>query len=397
MQYNNPNTPMPVGMAFGGMVRPQQQQQPTPEFNPSQYQLYPSGNQMGAGSGGGIEIVDYINVETGQIRPVTLMNGQPMGLIPEGFVRATPENRKQAMENAGMASKQMGEKTTEEVLDIRYEENDDEKDSRTGVSTGDSKNWAEKNYDKIVEDPVGYIKEQLSDKGIKERALDNAARLGSMFGPAGTLIGGAIQVGDQLGDISKSKAALELAKAQGLVTPEEIKDLTKMIDDATGDLSGVASWIPEDKYNGTDRLAALNEVGGKRTSTGAPSTTSTPSSGTSGVSTGGRSTRGNRDEDKDNAVTGGSTASAGSRGVGQETAQGNKAAAQTAARQSGVSAKTAASLSGQQMSNPGGFDEEEEKWSAGPMAKGGLVAKPSKYKSKVTRKTEKKRRGLGSK
>lgn len=380
MQYNNPNTPMPVGMAFGGMVRPQQQQQqPTPEFNPSQYQLYPSGNQMGAGSGGGIEIVDYINVETGQIRPITLINGQPMGLVPEGFVRATPENRTQAMENAGMASEQMGEKTTEEVLDVtNYDFTDSESDQRrreqAGQTEASNKNWAEKNYDKIVEDPVGYIKEQLSDKGIKERALDNAAKLGSLAGPAGTLIGGAIQVGDQLGDISKSKAALELAKAQGLVTPEEINDLTKMIDDATGDLSGVASWIPEDKYDGTDRLVALNEVGGTRTSTGTPSTTSKPK--------------------EKLFVPSAKKKTSTEDGAGEERlAQERYEAFQKEYEENAKDAQE--NQYGQTTGK--GLTVEDIEDDLMPMAEGGLVAKPSKYKSKVTRKTEKKRRGLGSK
>lgn len=364
MQYNNPNTPMPVGMAKGGEVK-------APEFNPSQYQLYPSGNQMGAGSGGGIEIVDYINVETGQIRPVTLMNGQPMGLIPEGFVRATPENRKQAMENAGMASEQMGEKTTEEVLDVRDDsESEQRRREQAGQTEASYTNWAEENYDKIQKDPVGYIKDKLTGKDtFGDKLLEGGARLAAGLGPIGIAAAGVGMGYKELRPLAEARAALktmdplsdQYKEAESIIEKydDELKGIYNFADDTLNLASGDKLYEGLVKYGSTVSM---------------PSATSKPKeklfvpSAKKKTSTEDGAAEERRAQERYDAFE----------------------------KQYEENVKDAQENQYGQTTGKGLTVEDIED-DLMPMAEGGLVAKPSNYKSKVTRKTEKKRRGLGSK
>lgn len=372
MQYNNPNTPMPVGMAEGGEVK-------APEFNPSQYQLYPSGNQMGAGSGGGIEIVDYINVETGQIRPVTLMNGQPMGLIPEGFVRATPENRKQAMENAGMSSEQMGEKTAEEVLDVRDDSESEQRRmelSQDQANRGSQyKSWAEKNIEKIDENPEEFVKELLSPsiEGKVVKGLSKAAI--GMGGIAGLGLGIAGAAFSELNPLAKARAVREDLKARGIDTTTVDGYIKSYVDELPNALDAIdESWA-----SGKGFLSGITDV---RSSMG--STTSKPTSESTDrlkkiALTGGEGETdfsGGKVKVKDDPTTGGT--------VTTYTPDNEDNDEDENAYGASVRGGSAAPVSSQR---PQGRR----------MAEGGFVAKPSKYKSKVTRKKEKKRRGLGSK
>jgi hypothetical protein len=365
MQYNNPNMRMPVGMAEGGEVK-------APEFNPSQYQLYPSGNQMGAGSGGGIEIVDYINVETGQIRPVTLMNGQPMGLVPEGFVRATPENRKQAMENAGMASEQMGEKTTEEVLDVRDDsESDQRRMEQAGQTEASYTNWAEENYDKIQKDPVGYIKDRLTGKDtFGDKLLEGGARLAAGLGPLGIAAAGVGMGYKELRPLAEARAALKTMDPLS----DQYKEAESIIEKYDDELKGIYNFA-DDTLNlasGDNLYEGLVDYGKTLGTTG---TTSKPKQEFFVPS----SKKKTRTED----------------GAAEEKRAQERYDAFEKQYEENV--KDAQENQYGQTTGKGLTVDDEDLFSPPGMAEGGLVAKPSNYKSKVTRKTEKKRRGLGSK
>jgi hypothetical protein len=364
MQYNNPNMRMPVGMAKGGEVK-------APEFNPSQYQLYPSGNQMGAGSGGGIEIVDYINVETGQIRPVTLMNGQPMGLVPEGFVRATPENRKQAMENAGMASEQMGEKTTEEVLDVRDDSESEQRRMEQAGQTGASyTNWAEENYDKIQKDPVGYIKDKLTGKDtFGDKLLEGGARLAAGLGPIGIAAAGLGMGYKELRPLAEARAALKTMDPLS----DQYKEAESIIEKYDDELKGIYNFA-DDTLNlasGDKLYEGLVKYG---SNLGTPSATSKPKeklfvpSASKKTSTEDGAAEEKRAQERYEAFQ-------------KEYEENVKDAQENQYGQTTGKGLTVENIEDDLM----------------PMAEGGFVAKPSKYKSKVTRKTEKKSRGLGSK
>lgn len=371
MQYNNPNTPMPVGMAKGGEVK-------APEFNPSQYQLYPSGNQMGAGSGGGIEIVDYINVETGQIRPVTLMNGQPMGLIPEGFVLATSENRKQAMENAGMASEQMGEKTTEEVLDVTDSESDQRRMelSQDQANRGSQyKSWAEKNIEKIDKNPEEFVKELLSPstEGKVVEGLSKAAI--GMGGIAGLGLGIAGAAYSELNPLAKARAVREDLKARGVDTTTVDGYIKSYVDE----LPNALDVIDESWASGKGFLSGITDVRSSMGSTTSKSKSETTNRLKEIARTGGEGETdfaGGKVEVRDDPTTGGT--------VTTYTPDNEDNDEDENAYGASVRGGSAAPVSSQR---PQGRR----------MAEGGFVAKPSNYKSKVTRKTEKKRRGLGSK
>jgi len=362
MQYNNPNMRMPVGMAEGGEVK-------APKFNPSQYQLYPSGNQMGAGSGGGIEIVDYINVETGQIRPITLLNGQPMGLVPEGFVRATPENREQAMENAGMASEQMGEKTTEEVLDVRDDSESEQRRmelSQDQANRGSQyKSWAEKNIEKIDKNPEEFVKELLSPsiEGKVVKGLSKAAI--GMGGIAGLGLGIAGAAFSELNPLAKARAVREDLKARGIDTTTVDGYIKSYVDELPNALDAIdESWA-----SGKGFLSGITDV---RSSMG--STTSKP-------------------KEKLFVPSASKKTSTEDGAAEEKRAQERYDAFQ---KQYEENVKDAQENQYGQTTGKGLTVEDIED-DLMPMAEGGFVAKPSKYKSKVTRKTEKKRRGLGSK
>lgn len=100
MQYSQParqpmfQTTRAVGMQEGGDV---------PSFNPSDYS-YGGGFQSPFGGGtttagqGGMQLVEYINPTSGQTRMITVLNGEPIGMVPEGFIPSSPEARKQAQE-----------------------------------------------------------------------------------------------------------------------------------------------------------------------------------------------------------------------------------------------------------------------------------------------------------
>lgn len=363
MQYNNPNTPMPVGMAEGGVV---QGQQPVKPFNPSDWSF--GSSDMGSG---GIEIVDYINVETGQIRPITLMNGQPMGLIPDGFVRATPENRKQAVENAGMASEQMGEKTTEEVLDVTDSESDQRRmeQAEQTESRGGFNSWAEENYDKIQKDPVGYIEEKL---GAEDTLVDRAMSAGAKAligggGLIGGLLGVGLQASKELTPLSEARAALSIMEDRGMDTTKA----KSMIDTYESALPRGLNLADDVLAPGTRRYESLVKYGSTLES---PSTTSKPKEKLFVPSAKKKTTTedGAREE---------------------QLAQERYEAFQKEYEENVKDAQE--NQYGQTTGK--GLTVEDIEDDLMPMAEGGFVARPSNYKSKVTRKKEKRRRGLGSK
>lgn len=400
MQYTNPNQPT-VGLQEGGMVKNN-----APQFNPAAYQ-FGSGSIPGVSQDqGGMELVEYINPKTGQTRMITFLNGQPIGMVPEGFVRSTEETRKQA-------NQQDQETTTEEEPDWMKDSDSQQRREEQGDqgTAGGLSSWAESNYDTIINDPLGYVKDQLSGGGFGNKLLDNAGKIGAAINPALGIVGGLADAVSDLSSVANSKAALDLAEARGLLSPEEIAEGRTLIENYTKGFNKFESAIPEGMYDGSDKFDALTKIGSTRDGeTPVTPTRSTDRSSSGGLGSVGRSAssaseraiglRGDSDRDSDGIATVSTNTRS---GVSyQETGADGKGSYETSV----AVGRTAPTESSRPQSRPErsqttdirGRTEEDEDFGKEGFSKGGLVAKPSGYKSKVTKKKEKRKRsGLGSK
>lgn len=373
----------PQGMAMGGMVTPdpyqQQQMQYTqpmgmaeggmadvPPFNPSQYQFGSQGSQQG------VQVQEYINVETGETRLIGVLNGQPMGEVPAGFVLKTPETIEQARKNAqAVDTKTEG---TTDVTDPLSPGNDSESDQRRRemAEQGDSQgggfnNWASENYDKIANDPLGYVSQQL---GSDSELLDNAIKVGAgiamnTLGPAGLALGIGAKAYNELTPLSNARAAYSLAEQQG-VDEDILKQMQTKIDAYEDALPRGLDLIDNVVAPGTKKFEALTSYGSS------PSQKTETKLFVPSASKKTQTQDGAREEQ-----------------LAQERYESFQ-------KEYEENVKDAEKNQYGQTTGKGLTVEDIED-DLMPMAEGGLVAKPSNYKSKVTRKKEKKRRGLGSK
>lgn len=92
-----------TGMQEGGLAEEAAKGYTGPTFDPSQYSYgggfsSPFGKDTSTTSSGGMEIKEYVNPETGQTRMITVLNGEPIGLVPDGFIPASQEAKQQAQE-----------------------------------------------------------------------------------------------------------------------------------------------------------------------------------------------------------------------------------------------------------------------------------------------------------
>jgi len=91
-----------TGMQEGGLAQEALEGYTGPTFDPSQYSYgggfsSPFGEDTSTSSGG-MEIKEYVNPDTGQTRMITVLNGEPIGLVPDGFIPASQEAKQQAQE-----------------------------------------------------------------------------------------------------------------------------------------------------------------------------------------------------------------------------------------------------------------------------------------------------------
>ena len=336
-----------VGMQEGGLVAQPEGSVTQASFDSSPFQF---GNA--SGSSGGVEIVEYINPETGNTRYVSLMNGKVMGVIPEGFVRATPENRELAQKN--MSNDLTGESDLESTEGMFPVDNEERSDGTT--EQGET---PEKDYSEMLNDPISYGINSLEKGKVTTGLEKNAGKLGAaVAGPVGAAVGSALGAISELSSLAEARASLGLAKEQGLDTTEleaDIKAYEESMSKAAkmGDKLGLASG------DGVSERARSQGV----------STTTTPVTKTSS----GEDSQSEQKVDDSNIGNWG----------GDRDGDGIPNALDF---NDGVGWAD--------KSKPSKTEETEE--TAG-MSKGGLVAKPSGYKSKVTKKKNKQRRGLGSK
>lgn len=364
MQYTNPNPA--IGMQEGGDV-------PASTFNAAQYQFGPS-TPGGFSGSGGIEIVEYINTQTGETRLVSVMNGQIMGEIPEGFVRSTPETKEQARKNAASTTDAAPQDSLE---DLSYGNDSESDQRREEVGVQNTSSWGEANFDALVEDPISYGLDQLEGSKLRDFGEDFAGRAGlALAGPAGAAVGVGVGAVSELDRLASARASMKIAEEKGL----DITDMQKAIDDYVKDMSGAAKAGDKLGFaDGDNRYKSWKEQQG----------TSTAGTGTS--------TSASYEKVKELAIQGGEgeTDFAGGKvEVRDDPTTGGTVTTYTPDNEENEDEKDGYGVS---VRDGPAAPVQSSRPQGRPMAKGGLVAKPSGYKSKVTKKKEKSRRGLGSK
>jgi hypothetical protein len=360
MQYTNPNPA--IGMQEGGDV-------PASTFNAAQYQFGPST----PGGSGGIEIVEYINTQTGETRLVSVMNGQIMGEIPEGFVRSTPETKEQARKNAASTTDAVPQDSLEDLSYGDDSESEQRREELAGQesSEGGFGKWASENYDEIVKDPLEYVNNQLGGEDtLADAAIKAGTKLATgLLGPVGAGLGLAVNAANELTPIANARAALGLAKEQN-ASADVINAMQQKIDDYEKALPRGLNLIDNVVAPGTQKSAALSKYGTTKSGTSTSTKKLNVPSATS-----------KKPETEDGAAE-------------ERRAQERYEEFQENYEKNVASAKEDPYG---QTTGTGLTVDDEDLFSPPPMAKGGLVARPSGYKSKVTKKKEKSRRGLGSK
>lgn len=221
-------------MAEGGIVttRPDMsllQRPGQPSFDRTQFSLGVMGQ--------GLESRRYINPQTGEQRMVQFMNGQPLGAIPQGFVPYTEELAQQTTQ-AQVTDPTAGLSPTQQLqTSTGPGRTQEERDNREGITGGDSEDrgggFGARNYDRLTEDPLGFAKEAL-DPTLIDRGIVGGV---GMF--AGPVAGLAVKEGIKLENIAQANAAKQVAQAQGLDTTE----IDKLINDAVSGLSGAARTL----------------------------------------------------------------------------------------------------------------------------------------------------------
>jgi hypothetical protein len=274
----------PTGMAYGGMI---EQPAPTPYQDQATMYQMPAGmgGSMGMQEGGVVEepfdrtkftlgndtssVIEtrrYINPTTKEERTVNFLNGIALGIIPEGFVPWTKELADQPKPGTETG-------TTTGTPEVKTERDDRGRDRDQTATTGEgSMGWAEKNFDAITSDPLGYATNVYKD------ASQPASGLGKMFGMTG--------LGKITGDFNTLGAisSLEAAKSETKPGSTEANTIQGYIDALSNSLdSNVANALYSTGLvaTGNQKITAKDKLKG----TGVTTTSSAPSGTPAGTPT----------------------------------------------------------------------------------------------------------------
>jgi hypothetical protein len=207
----------PARMAYGGMV---EQPMTTPYQDQATMYQMPAGmgGSMGMQEGGvveepfdrtkftlddntssGLETKRYINPTTKEERTVNFLNGMPLGVIPEGFVPWSQEL-------AGQPKPTIETGTSAKVAEVKVERGEGPGAERGQPTTGEgSMGWAEKNFDAVTSDPLGFAQGVFSDANQPKNFV------GEVFGKTG--------LGKIANDVSTLSAISELEAAKAQTKP----------------------------------------------------------------------------------------------------------------------------------------------------------------------------------
>jgi len=252
---------MPVGMAEGGDLG----------FDRTQFQINPSGSY-------GIESRKYINPNTGEVRYFNFMDGNQLGIIPEGFVAWTAELQQTAQDTGATTTDEASKpavrtRTNTSVIPASVETGADNEGG-----TANYESWADKNYEEITSNPYQFGIDALNKTKGKGLAK-GLAGVGLMAGsPLLTAAGGVLNLSNKINNIASANAALKVMESQGLTGSTEYKNLESSIKSAASDIP-LANWgfvgQGENYYQAVVKKAATPVTAPVARSSGA-STTSTP-------------------------------------------------------------------------------------------------------------------------
>jgi hypothetical protein len=194
------------------------------------------------------------------------LNGIALGIIPEGFVPWTKELADQPKPGTETG-------TTTGTPEVKTERDDRGRDRDQTATTGEgSMGWAEKNFDAITSDPLGYATNVYKD------ASQPASGLGKMFGMTG--------LGKITGDFNTLGAisSLEAAKSETKPGSTEANTIQGYIDALSNSLdSNVANALYSTGLvaTGNQKITAKDKLKG----TGVTTTSSAPSGTPAGTPT----------------------------------------------------------------------------------------------------------------
>jgi len=227
MQYSQPvRQPMfqssRVGMQEGGDV---------PSFNPRDYSYggsfqNPFGEDTSTSGRSGMQLVEYINPTSGQTRMITVLNGEPIGMVPEGFIPSSPEARQQAQDkNQEVETKTEG---TREEGGRGME----------GVSSPSTRDSA---YSGALS---GDVEQNLSDQLSK--AGKSVGLVGNVAGLIGALIGGPVIGAVAKGLSTSLSESTSVGNALETAALADIMGYTNVAEKAREKASSLASDFEKD-------------------------------------------------------------------------------------------------------------------------------------------------------
>jgi hypothetical protein len=383
----------PAGMAYGGMM---EQPAPTPYQDQATMYQMPAGmgGPMGMQEGGVVEepfdrtkftlsddtssVIEtrrYINPTTKEERTVNFLNGIALGIIPEGFVPWTQELADQPKPGTG---------TDTGVPEVKTERDDRGRDRDQTPTTGEgSVGWAEKNFDAITSDPLGYATNVYKD------ASQPASGLGKMFGMTG--------LGKITGDFNTLGAisSLEAAKSETKPGSTEANTIQGYIDALSNSLdSNVANALYSTGLvaTGNQKITAKDKLKG----TGVTTTSSAPSGTPAGTPTTSTSKDSNKPSTTDSGNRLGFSPNTPSKDVGVTRTGGDRESIGFGTSVSKADTKSTSaeglSMGTSAGTSTGRADRDQQGISGGSnatrRAEGGLISKPQK--------TVRSRKGLAS-
>lgn len=340
-----------------------------PDFLQGANPVDPSGGTAGTG----VETKTFYG-PGGAVRYIMFVNGSPINAIPEGFTEKKPEET-------------VAEKTDEQEQYL--------KDTKDG-------GWRERleeeaNRASTKKDYASMSDEDLMNNGLQSLQFGSMVEKG-LGGILGGVLGGGL-LGGLGGPVGAKVGQTAADQYLGFGTQEAVTSAYGLIERGNVESANTVldAIVESTRFKSHDEIKASKywkNASEMDTSLLRSSDKSPKDSNPAGLI---RSGGGARDPYSDGSAASRSVETGG--GKGSETSTTGKSAmdkpaVQEAVSKGTVSKETAENLSGQQVSNPGGFDKEEEKWGTGPMNKGGLVVrKGPKPKGQTTTK----RKGLASK
>lgn len=259
----------------GGVVQPNAAQPSQPaapsSFNPAQWGTVGFGG-MGQGPS---QYRTYYGPD-GRTMLILFVNGQPTQPIPKGFSETKP--------------------TAVQAEDVKdYNNEDNERNAGySNTSSGPTGNtdvnfgtgWAEKNYDELMSDPIGFGMDALQGDSFLK---GGAKAAGALLGGPGMLLGAGVSGAMEIQQLASAEAALKAAEEQGL----DGSGLRKSIEEFKENLSNPAKALTRfmGAGSGDQYYEGLQEVG-KRRGTETPTTTPRNPTGTPSTSPSSSSDRG---------------------------------------------------------------------------------------------------------